>query len=251
VIFICLAFFNIKLKDVMHDKESLANELSESHVLIDSLKSEKESLANDLSKSHNLIDSLKSEISVLVEKSLSLENELNVSKELSRNSSSDNLKSFLCIEESVSNKLSMIVDNAGASTSHASNESLNVELANVKEAKANFSKTPSVKQTQGKFVPICHHCGVIGHIRPNCWKFKAAPKKENQAATSTLQGKKGKKIYIEPHASYPKPRVVHPPRKLPSQRFVPTCHHCGKVGHIRPHCFNLKPHVQKNKNSCF
>jgi hypothetical protein len=30
-----------KLKDVMHDKESLANELSESHVLIDSLKSEK------------------------------------------------------------------------------------------------------------------------------------------------------------------------------------------------------------------
>jgi hypothetical protein len=42
---------------------------------------------------------------------------------------------------------------------------------------------------------------------------------------------------------------VHPPRKLPSQRFVPTCHHCGKVGHIRPHCFNLKTHVQKNKNS--
>jgi hypothetical protein len=50
----------------------------------------------------------------------------------------------------------MIVDNVGASTSHASNESLNVELANVKEAKANFSTTPSVKQTQGKFVPTCH-----------------------------------------------------------------------------------------------
>jgi hypothetical protein len=232
-----------KLKDVMHDKESLDNELSKSHVLIDSLKSEKESLAKDLSKSHNLIDSLKSEIFVLVEKSLSLKNELNVSKELSRNSSSDNLKSFLCIEESVSNKLSMVVDNAGASTSHASNESLNVELANVKEAKANFSKTPLLKQTQGKFVPICHHCGVIGHIRPNYWKFKAAPKKENQTIALTLQGKKGKKIYIEPHASYPTPRVVHPPRKLPSQRFVPTCYHCGKVGHIRPHCFNLKPHM--------
>ena len=136
----------------MHDKESLANELFESHVLIDSLKSEKEHLAYDLSKSHILIDSLKSEIYVLVEKSLSLENELNVSKELSQNSSSDNLKSFLYIEESISNKLSMIVDNASASTSHASNEFLNVELVNVKEAKANFSKTPSVKQTQGKFV---------------------------------------------------------------------------------------------------
>ena len=156
------------------------------------------------------------------------------------------MKSFLCIEESVSNKLSMIVDNAGASTSHASNDSLNVELVNVKEAKANFSKTPLVKQTQCKLVPICHHCGVIGHIRPNCWKFKAAPKKENQAVASTLQGKK---IYIESHASYPKPRVMHPPRKLSSQRFVPTCHHCGKVGHIRPHCFNLKSQLQKNKNS--
>ena len=72
-----------KLKDVMHDKESLDNELSESHVLIDSLKSEKKSLANDLSKSHILTDYLKSEISVLVEKSLSLKNKLNVSKELS------------------------------------------------------------------------------------------------------------------------------------------------------------------------
>jgi hypothetical protein len=233
-----------KLKDVMHDKESLANELSESHVLIDFLKFERESLVNDLSKSQNLIDSLKYEIYVLVEKSVSLKNELNVSKELSRNSSSDNLKSFLCIEEFVSNKLSMIVDNIGASTSHVSN----VERVNVKEAKANFFKTPSVKQTQGKFVPICHHCGVIGHIRPNCWKFKAAPKKENPAVSPTRQGKKGKKKSIVPHVSYPKSRVVHPPRKLPYQRFVPTCHHCGKVGHIRPHCFNLKPHVQKNKN---
>ena len=52
-----------------------------------------------------------------------------------------------------------------------------------------------------------------------------------------------------PYTSYPKPRVVHPLRKIPSQRFVPTCHHCGKVGHIRPYCFNLKPHVHINENS--
>jgi hypothetical protein len=195
-----------KLKAVVHDKESLANGLSELHVLIDSLKSEKESLANDLSKSHILIDSLKFEISLLVH-------------------------------------------NTSASTSHASNESLNVEFVNVKEAKANFSKTPSVKQTQGKFAPICHHCGVSGHIRPNCWKFEATPKKENQAAASTLHGKKGKKIHLEHYAFYPKPRVMHPPRKLPSKRFVPICHHCGKVGHIRPKCFDLKSHKHKSENS--
>ena len=61
-----------KLKDAMHDKESMANELSESHVLIDSLKFEKKYLANNLSKLHILIDSLKSEISMLAEKSISL-----------------------------------------------------------------------------------------------------------------------------------------------------------------------------------
>jgi hypothetical protein len=62
---------------------------------------------------------------------------------------------------------------------------------------------------------------------------------------------KGKPVVAPTHASYPKPRVVHPPRKLPSQRFVPTCHYCGKVSHIRPHCFNLKPHVHINERGKF
>jgi hypothetical protein len=87
------------------------------------------------------------------------------------------------------------------------------------------------------------------HIRPNCWKFKAAPKKENQATALTLHGKKGKKIYFEHHASYPKHRVMHPLRKLHSKRFVPACHHCEKVGHIRPKCFDLKSHKHKSENS--
>jgi hypothetical protein len=25
-------------------------------------------------------------------------------------------------------------------------------------------------------------------------------------------------------------------------KFVPSCHNCGKVGHIRPNCFMLKTH---------
>ena len=66
------------------------------------------------------------------------------------------------------------------------------------------------------------------------------------AVAPTCQGKKN---FIVPHASYPKPRVVHHPRKLSSRRFVPRCHHCGKVGHIQPHCFNLKSHVHINENS--
>ena len=39
--------------------------------------------------------------------------------------------------------------------------------------------------------------------------------KRKTAAAPTSQGKKVKKIYIEPCVSYPKCRVVHPPRNLP------------------------------------
>jgi len=29
------------------------------------------------------------------------------------------------------------------------------------------------KHTQGKFLHICHHCEIIGHIRPNCYVLKS------------------------------------------------------------------------------
>ena len=58
------------------------------------VEQEKESLANEFSKSHALIDSLNSEMSVFIKKNISLVNDL---KEPSQKFSSDNLKSFfLC-----------------------------------------------------------------------------------------------------------------------------------------------------------
>jgi hypothetical protein len=30
------------------------------------------------------------------------------------------------------------------------------------------SKAHLWKQTQAKFVPTCHHCEIVSHIRPNC-----------------------------------------------------------------------------------
>ena len=58
-----------------------------------------------------------------------------------------------------------------------------------------------------KFVPTCHHCGVIGYIRSQCHKLK---KEKNHGASSLPKKPNG-----------PKPIV---------------CHHCGALGHLRPHC---------------
>ena len=57
-----------------------------------------------------------------------------------------------------------------------------------------------------KFVPTCHHCGVIGHIRSQCPMLK---KEQNHGARSLPKKPSG-----------PKPIV---------------CHHCGAFGHLRSH----------------
>ena len=61
---------------------------------------------------------------------------------------------------------------------------------------------------------ICHHCGVEGHKRPDCPKFKQEKKnsfkKKQNDATKRLGGDSS---------------VI--------------CHHCNKPGHIRPNCPEL------------
>ena len=57
-----------------------------------------------------------------------------------------------------------------------------------------------------KFVPNCHYCGVIGHIRPQCSLLK---KKQNHVARSLF--------------------------KRPCEHKPIVCHHCGAFGHLRPH----------------
>jgi len=56
---------------------------------------------------------------------------------------------------------------------------------------------------------------------------------------------KDKSVYIPPHkrnrkmerkALKPKPLFRSHPRELSGSKFVPTCHHCGAFGHLRPHC---------------
>jgi hypothetical protein len=88
------------------------------------VEQEKESLIVQLSESHALINSLKSENTMLFDIIGTLENKLKESEDLLKKISSDNLKSMLCIHWDVSNKPDLIVDNLSASISHASDSEL-------------------------------------------------------------------------------------------------------------------------------
>ena len=68
------------------------------------------------------------------------------------------------------------------------------------------------------FVPVCHLCGVVGHIRPNCSLLRQKPKSET--------------IFVVKNIDVPK--------------FVHVCHFCGVSGHIHHNCHKLK-----FKNSIF
>ena len=76
------------------------------------------------------------------------------------------------------------------------------------ERKALKSKPPSRSQPKvldgSKFVPTCHHCGVIGHIRFQCHKLK----REQNHVTISFPKKPGRPKHI-------------------------VCHHCGAFGHLR------------------
>ena len=74
------------------------------------------------------------------------------------------------------------------------------------KSKPLFRSQPKVLDGS-KFVPTCHHCGVIGHIRPQCHKLK---REQNHIARSLSKKPSGPKHFV--------------------------CHHCGAFGHLRPQC---------------
>ena len=91
------------------------------------------------------------------------------------------------------------------------------------EIKALKPKPPFRSQSKAfdgsKFVPICHNCGVIGHIRPQCPKLR----EQNHVARSL-------------------------PKKPSGPKHI-VCHHCGAFGHLRPHCskFQALKRIKKKR----
>ena len=84
-----------------------------------------------------------------------------------------------------------------------------------------MSKTPPRLNKNSEFVPTCHHCHIVGHIRANCPKLRSL-------STS---------------------KVRPPSRKSSSSKTAHVCHHCGVFGHIHPNCFKMYPQKQVSKRS--
>jgi len=210
-----------------------------------------------------LIDSLKSENIMLFDIIDILENKLKESEDLLKKFSSDNLKSTLCIHSDVSNKPAFIVDDMSASTSHASNSELDIKLviedtACLDSSCLNNYVMPKSKElgTKGKLVPTYHNCGKTGHIRPNCLlKFHRPWNKQDALRKSEIEDSFSSK-YVPPHRRHIEgngnvicKNVNHNSaenvKKHSNKRSLPTCHHCGITGHIRPKCPQLQ--AQKSK----
>jgi hypothetical protein len=120
--------------------------------------------------------------------------------------------------------------------------------------------TPKSKDTgtqaHGKFVPTCHNCGKIGHIRPNCYllKFHKPWIKQNALRKSKVEDSSSAK-YVPPHRRHIKGKgdvicknanhnYAKNVKKHSNKRSLLTCRHCGIIGHIRSTC----PHLQAQKS---
>ena len=62
------------------------------------------------------------------------------------------------------------------------NEELKAKVARIDKSKKSsvdaevskpMPKTPSRLKEKSKFFPTCHHCQIVGHIRPNCLKLRS------------------------------------------------------------------------------
>ena len=118
----------------------------------------------------------------------------------------------------------------GSPIPNRNNEELKANIARIDKGKNSdvnveiskpMSKTPPRKNKNSEFVPTCHHCRIVGHIKPNCPKLRSL-------STS---------------------KVRPPSRKHSSSKTTHICHHCGVFGHTRPNFFKLFPHKRVSNRS--
>jgi hypothetical protein len=172
--------------------------------------------------------------------------------------SSDNLKSMLCIHTDISKKPDLILNDLSTSTSHASDSELDsIDIKPMIKDTACLGNScltnhvmPNSKESriQGKFIPKCHNYGKIGHIKPNCYLLKSHRSwiKQDALRKSKVEDYSSSK-YVPPHRRHIKGKgnivcknanhiSAEKVKQHSNKRSLPTYHHCGITGHIRPKC---------------
>jgi hypothetical protein len=260
--------------DFSKDTLLISKHFKKSNKKLKKIKQEKESLILQLSESHVLIDSLKSENNMFFDTVDTLQNKLKESEDLLEKFFSKNLKSMLCIHTDISNKPDLIVNNLSTSTSHASDSELDsvdiksviVDAACLDISCSNNCVKPNSKDsgTQGKFVPICHHCGKVGHIRPKCYLLKShKPWNKQEDSKKGFIEKTSSVKYVPPYRRHISQKgkdfvicendnikFVESFKKHLSKISQPTCYHCCVSGHFRPHYPQIRhqqPRIRKTE----
>ena len=139
---------------------------------VKNLELERDNWLKSLSDSHAVCNTLKFENHVLIAKNKSLQNEMDESKKHSGNFSSEMLNKLLHIQKHSSDRFGLRFDK----TVHMS---------------SNLAYTPKTMFVK----PV-----IVEEVSSN----------GHQAAAQTLQGKKGKKILVEPYQSYFDSKVMNP-----------------------------------------
>ena len=136
------------------------------------VKLEKDDLIAKLDEANNLNENFKNQISSQVDKIKNLEEQLVKSK-----TEVEKLTSVKLVVESNSKENDFYI-----SPFKRNNQELKVNIARIDKGKQSdinieiskpMSKTPPRLNDKSEFVPICHHCHIVSHIRLNCSKLRS------------------------------------------------------------------------------
>ena len=139
------------------------------------VKLDREELFTKFDEANQTIGTLKFENNFLTEKTKKFEAELFQVRAQLEGTSSAKLDKMLNIRKSASDQTGLGYNFSSSSIAFAST-TVFVPLA--KKAKKKEAKNPRVKKANSqkskkKKQQLCHHCGVAGHTRPNCYKWLA------------------------------------------------------------------------------
>ncbi|XP_042950195.1 uncharacterized protein LOC122282303 [Carya illinoinensis] len=89
--------------------------------------------------------------------------------------------------------------------------------------------------------PICHHCGKTGHVVTECFKLKRYITYEHAPSQSKSMHppNMGKRLITAP-------KYTSSFRRQRDSKENYVCHNCGRAGHIRPNCYELRKKHMKN-----